>query len=77
MKFSCYICGASYGRAFALKDHLKQHGQDVLAPPEPAREEEVHEGEDFLLAEEEVEDDELVIPSPLPVAQSSEAEDTE
>ncbi|XP_015439093.1 PREDICTED: zinc finger protein 329-like [Dufourea novaeangliae] len=77
LKFSCYICGASYGRAFALKDHLKQHGQDVLAPPEPAREEEVHEGEDFLLAEEEVEDDELVIPSPLPVAQSSEAEDTE
>ncbi|CAK9817388.1 Zinc finger protein 180 [Anthophora quadrimaculata] len=77
LKFSCYICGASYGRAFALKDHLKQHGQDVLAPPEPAREEEIHEGEDFLLAEEEVEDDELVIPSPLPVAQSSEADDTE
>ncbi|XP_034180367.1 uncharacterized protein LOC117604432 isoform X1 [Osmia lignaria lignaria] len=77
LKFSCYICGASYGRAFALKDHLKQHGQDVLAPPEPAREEEIPEGEEFLLAEEEVEDDELVIPSPLPVAQSSEADDTE
>ncbi|KAG7210418.1 hypothetical protein KM043_011950 [Ampulex compressa] len=77
LKFSCYICGASYGRAFALKDHLKQHGQDVLAPPEPAREEEVHEGDDFLLAEEEVEEDELVIPSPIPVAQSSDAEDTE
>ncbi|CAL7933393.1 unnamed protein product [Xylocopa violacea] len=77
LKFSCYICGASYGRAFALKDHLKQHGQDVLTPPEPVREEEIHEGQDFLLAEEEVEDDELVIPSPLPVAQSSEADDTE
>ncbi|XP_012275812.1 zinc finger protein 2 isoform X2 [Orussus abietinus] len=77
LKFSCYVCGASYGRAFALKDHLKQHSQDVLAPPEPAREEEVHEGEDFFLAEEEVEDDELVIPSPLPVAQSSEADDTD
>lgn len=71
LKYSCYICGASYGRAFALKDHLKQHGQDVLAPPEPAREEEVHE--DFLLGEEEIEDDErlrrLAVSSPsLPVA---------
>ncbi|XP_066597849.1 zinc finger protein 555-like isoform X2 [Prorops nasuta] len=75
LKFSCYICGASYGRAFALKDHLKQHGQDVLAPPEPAREEEVQEGEDFLLAEEEVEETELIIPSPLPVTQSSEQEE--
>ncbi|XP_012252893.1 zinc finger protein 557 isoform X2 [Athalia rosae] len=77
LKYSCYICGASYGRAFALKDHLKQHGQDVLAPPEPAREEEVPEGEDFLLAEEEVEEDELVIPSPLPPANSSDVEESD
>ncbi|XP_020294588.1 zinc finger protein 813-like isoform X2 [Pseudomyrmex gracilis] len=61
LKFSCYICGASYGRAFALKDHLKQHGQDVLAPPEPAREEEIHEN--FLLVEEETEEDVFVAPS--------------
>lgn len=60
-----------------MKDHLKQHGQDVSAPPEPAREEEVPEGDDFLLAEEEVEDDELVIPSPLPVAHSSEPEESD
>ncbi|XP_015597658.1 zinc finger protein 595 [Cephus cinctus] len=76
LKFSCYICGASYGRAFALKDHLKQHGQDVLTPPEPAREEEVREVDDYLLAEEEAED-ELVIPSPLPGAQSSDVEESD
>ncbi|XP_032676793.1 zinc finger protein 208-like isoform X2 [Odontomachus brunneus] len=58
LKYSCYICGASYGRAFALKDHLKQHGQNVLAPPEPAREEEVHEG--FLLGEEVSDSDKRV-----------------
>ncbi|XP_046753343.1 zinc finger protein 135-like isoform X2 [Diprion similis] len=77
LKFSCFICGASYGRAFALKDHLKQHGQDISAPPEPSREEEVHEGENFMLPEEEVDDDDLVIPSPLPVAQSSEADESD
>ncbi|EZA61797.1 hypothetical protein X777_09418 [Ooceraea biroi] len=76
LKFSCYVCGASYGRAFALKDHLKQHGQDVLAPPEPAREEEVREN--FLLGEEEVEEDELVVPSPpLPVVTRSSDMDTD
>ncbi|XP_034951287.1 oocyte zinc finger protein XlCOF6-like isoform X2 [Chelonus insularis] len=59
LKFSCMICGASYGRAFALKDHLKVHDPDVLMPPEPAREEEVHEA--FLLdEEEEVLEEELV-----------------
>lgn len=75
LKFSCYICGASYGRAFALKDHLKQHGTEVQQTPEPAREEEVQEGEEYVLAEEaEVEEEEMVIPSPLPVQQSSGAE---
>ncbi|KYN45291.1 hypothetical protein ALC56_00255 [Trachymyrmex septentrionalis] len=64
LKFSCYVCGASYGRAFALKDHLKQHGQDVLALPEPAREEEVHEN--FLLGEEEIEEEEFATPTPPP-----------
>ncbi|KAK0166299.1 hypothetical protein PV328_004732 [Microctonus aethiopoides] len=58
LKFSCIICGASYGRAFALKDHLKVHDPDILLPPEPAREEEVHE--DFLLEEEEILEEELV-----------------
>lgn len=67
LKFSCYICGASYGRAFALKDHLKQHGADIQQTPEPAREEEVHEGEEeYILAEEtEIDPEELVIPSPI------------
>ncbi|XP_028177164.1 zinc finger protein 595-like [Ostrinia nubilalis] len=32
LKFSCSLCGASYARAFALKDHVKQvHQQDVDA----------------------------------------------
>ncbi|XP_033209820.1 zinc finger protein 23-like isoform X2 [Belonocnema kinseyi] len=75
LKFSCYICGASYGRAFALKDHLKQHGTEVQPTPEPSREEEVQEGEEFVLADEgEIEEEEMVIPSPLPVQQSSGAE---
>ena len=54
LKFSCYICGASYGRAFALKDHLKVHGgqQDILATPEPTREEEVAEVEEYLLPDD-------------------------
>ncbi|XP_067213500.1 zinc finger protein 883-like isoform X3 [Linepithema humile] len=74
LKFSCYICGASYGRAFALKDHLKQHDQDALAPPEPAREEEVHEN--FLLGEDF--EDKLVVPSPpLPVVARAEVDDTD
>ncbi|XP_035739180.1 zinc finger protein 595-like isoform X2 [Vespa mandarinia] len=77
LKFSCYICGASYGRAFALKDHLKQHGQDTLIPPEPAREEEVREGDNFLFTEEDMEEDKLIIPSSITVAQSSGAEDTD
>ncbi|KAL0871275.1 hypothetical protein ABMA27_005027 [Loxostege sticticalis] len=30
LKFSCSLCGASYARAFALKDHVKQvHQQDI------------------------------------------------
>ncbi|KAI4499529.1 hypothetical protein M0802_005425 [Mischocyttarus mexicanus] len=76
LKFSCYICGASYGRAFALKDHLKQHGQDTLIPPEPAREEEVREGDNFLFTEEDIED-KLIIPSSIAVVQSSGPEDTD
>lgn len=77
LKFSCYVCGASYGRAFALKDHLKQHGQDTSIPPEPAREEEVREGDNFLFPEEDMEDDKLIIPPSVTVAQSSGAEDTD
>ncbi|KAI4488855.1 hypothetical protein M0804_004353 [Polistes exclamans] len=76
LKFSCYICGASYGRAFALKDHLKQHGQDTLIPPEPAREEEVREGGNFLFSEVDIED-KLIIPSSITVVQSSGPEDTD
>lgn len=72
LKFSCYICGASYGRAFALKDHLKHHGTEIQQTPEPAREEEVQEAEEFILTEEtEVDGDELVVPSPLPIRQNS------
>lgn len=30
LKFSCTMCGASYARAFALKDHMKQvHKKDL------------------------------------------------
>lgn len=30
LKFSCSMCGASYARAFALKDHIKQvHNRDA------------------------------------------------
>ncbi|XP_043502367.1 zinc finger protein 383-like isoform X2 [Polistes fuscatus] len=76
LKFSCYICGASYGRAFALKDHLKQHGQDTLIPPEPAREEEVREGGNFLFSEVDIED-KLIVPSSITVVQSSGPEDTD
>ncbi|XP_051174552.1 zinc finger protein ZFP2-like isoform X2 [Leptopilina boulardi] len=79
LKFSCYICGASYGRAFALKDHLKQHGgSEIQQTPEPAREEEVQEVEEFILADEddeeeetEIDNEELVVPSPLPIRQNS------
>jgi hypothetical protein len=31
LKFQCHVCGASYARRFALKDHLKTHGHNI--PP--------------------------------------------
>lgn len=65
LKFSCKICGATYGRAFALKDHVKQHQTEnnLLEPPEPTREEEILEVENFTLVEgEEAVDEELIVP---------------
>lgn len=66
LKFSCKICGATYGRAFALKDHLKVHQNDdnALVPPEPTREEEILQVENFSLDDEEVVSNELIVPSP-------------
>jgi KRAB domain-containing zinc finger protein len=29
LKYECWICGALYSRAFALRDHLKQQHQQV------------------------------------------------
>lgn len=28
LKFCCWMCGASYARAFALRDHIKEHHGD-------------------------------------------------
>lgn len=67
LKFACNICGATYGRAFALKDHLKQHeSENMTLAPDAAREEEVQV--DFLLQDdEEVVGEEMIVPSPPPV----------
>ncbi|KAK9718624.1 hypothetical protein QE152_g23065 [Popillia japonica] len=29
LKYSCWLCGASYARAFALRDHIKEHHSGV------------------------------------------------
>jgi hypothetical protein len=34
LKFQCDVCGASYARSFALKDHLKIHAHNI--PPATA-----------------------------------------
>jgi len=33
LKFQCDMCGASYARSFALKDHRKIHAHNI--PPVP------------------------------------------
>jgi hypothetical protein len=29
LKFQCDVCGASYARRFALRDHVKVHGHNI------------------------------------------------
>lgn len=35
LKFNCWTCGASYARAFALKDHIREHhGEEAMGMEE-------------------------------------------
>lgn len=36
LKFSCWLCGASYARSFALRDHIKEQHSEEAAAEDPA-----------------------------------------
>ncbi|XP_022823329.1 zinc finger protein 616-like isoform X3 [Spodoptera litura] len=50
LKFVCDMCGASYARAFALKDHIKQaHSQDQESEASPSPSRSIPADEDWMI----------------------------